>query len=257
MAARYSRISETVEFTAAGISSAGRTGRRAFRGGTSGMVRGPAEFLSGRGRKRFCFHHSEGGHDGSTAAAAEDQPGIDSGPMIAPVRGMLAFDQVTLDRQRRGIRFGTVWLAQRRLSSRERNHMPLRQDRSFRGSRRDARAGHRRTGLPGDDRCDQRAARRQIPDHSPGTAGTSSFTRRNYLGIEYSAGIVFIQITLNQGRSVEMKKAFYRRVADDLHSKPRRAAAGHRDQPGRGAEENWVVRQRRDAVRLKRARLDS
>jgi 4-oxalocrotonate tautomerase len=40
-----------------------------------------------------------------------------------------------------------------------------------------------------------------------------------YLGIEYSSGIVFIQITLNQGRSVELKKAFYRRVADDLHSR--------------------------------------
>jgi phenylpyruvate tautomerase PptA (4-oxalocrotonate tautomerase family) len=40
-----------------------------------------------------------------------------------------------------------------------------------------------------------------------------------YLGIEYSPGIVFIQITLNQGRSVELKKAFYRRVADDIHTK--------------------------------------
>lgn len=42
---------------------------------------------------------------------------------------------------------------------------------------------------------------------------------KSYLGVEYSAGIVFIQITLNQGRTVEMKKAFYRRVADDLHAK--------------------------------------
>jgi 4-oxalocrotonate tautomerase len=40
-----------------------------------------------------------------------------------------------------------------------------------------------------------------------------------YLGIEYSPGIVFIQITLNQGRSVDLKKAFYRRVAGDLHSR--------------------------------------
>ena len=37
-----------------------------------------------------------------------------------------------------------------------------------------------------------------------------------YLGIHYSEGLVLIQITLNQGRSVELKKAFYRRVADDL-----------------------------------------
>jgi 4-oxalocrotonate tautomerase len=37
-----------------------------------------------------------------------------------------------------------------------------------------------------------------------------------YLGVRYSEGLVLIQITLNQGRSVEMKKAFYKRVADDL-----------------------------------------
>jgi len=37
-----------------------------------------------------------------------------------------------------------------------------------------------------------------------------------YLGIRYSAGLVMIQITLNQGRSVDLKKAFYKRVADDL-----------------------------------------
>jgi hypothetical protein len=40
----------------------------------------------------------------------------------------------------------------------------------------------------------------------------------SYLGIEYSAGIVFIQITLNQGRSTELKKKFYSRIAEDLHS---------------------------------------
>ena len=37
-----------------------------------------------------------------------------------------------------------------------------------------------------------------------------------YLGIRYSEGLVLIQITLNQGRSVDSKKAFYKRVADDL-----------------------------------------
>jgi phenylpyruvate tautomerase PptA (4-oxalocrotonate tautomerase family) len=38
---------------------------------------------------------------------------------------------------------------------------------------------------------------------------------KSYLGIEYSAGIVFIQITLNQGRSTELKKRFYQRIASD------------------------------------------
>lgn len=41
---------------------------------------------------------------------------------------------------------------------------------------------------------------------------------QSYLGIEYSPGIVFIQITLNAGRTTELKKAFYRRIADDLHA---------------------------------------
>ena len=37
-----------------------------------------------------------------------------------------------------------------------------------------------------------------------------------YLGIRYSDKLVLIQITLNQGRTVEQKKAFYKRVAGDL-----------------------------------------
>jgi 4-oxalocrotonate tautomerase len=38
---------------------------------------------------------------------------------------------------------------------------------------------------------------------------------KSYLGIEYTPGIVFIQITLNDGRSTELKKRFYNRIADD------------------------------------------
>ena len=38
----------------------------------------------------------------------------------------------------------------------------------------------------------------------------------HYLDIERSDGFIAIQITLNEGRSIEMKKAFYRRVAEDL-----------------------------------------
>jgi 4-oxalocrotonate tautomerase len=37
-----------------------------------------------------------------------------------------------------------------------------------------------------------------------------------YLGIRYSPNIVLIQVTMSQGRTVEQKQAFYRRVADDL-----------------------------------------
>ncbi|SRR5713226_2390404 len=41
----------------------------------------------------------------------------------------------------------------------------------------------------------------------------------SYLGIKYSKDIIFIQITLNQGRTVELKRAFYQRIADDLHAR--------------------------------------
>jgi 4-oxalocrotonate tautomerase len=37
-----------------------------------------------------------------------------------------------------------------------------------------------------------------------------------YLGIRYSDQLILIQITLNHGRTLEQKKAFYRRVAGDL-----------------------------------------
>ena len=37
-----------------------------------------------------------------------------------------------------------------------------------------------------------------------------------YLGIERSADCVFIQVTLNEGRSVSLKQAFYKAIADGL-----------------------------------------
>lgn len=37
-----------------------------------------------------------------------------------------------------------------------------------------------------------------------------------YLGIRYSQNLVLIQITLNLGRTEQLKRAFYKRVADDL-----------------------------------------
>jgi phenylpyruvate tautomerase PptA (4-oxalocrotonate tautomerase family) len=39
-----------------------------------------------------------------------------------------------------------------------------------------------------------------------------------YLGNDYSKDVVLIQITLNAGRSVEQKKAFYKRIVDDMHT---------------------------------------
>jgi phenylpyruvate tautomerase PptA (4-oxalocrotonate tautomerase family) len=40
----------------------------------------------------------------------------------------------------------------------------------------------------------------------------------SYLGNTYTKDIILIQITLNAGRTVEMKKAFFKRIADDLHA---------------------------------------
>ena len=40
---------------------------------------------------------------------------------------------------------------------------------------------------------------------------------REFLGIHRSDDCIFVQITLNSGRTVEMKQRFYRAVADCLH----------------------------------------
>jgi phenylpyruvate tautomerase PptA (4-oxalocrotonate tautomerase family) len=45
------------------------------------------------------------------------------------------------------------------------------------------------------------------------------YPAEGYLEIKYSPNIVFIQITWNAGRSTDIKKAFYRKVADDMHTK--------------------------------------
>jgi phenylpyruvate tautomerase PptA (4-oxalocrotonate tautomerase family) len=40
-----------------------------------------------------------------------------------------------------------------------------------------------------------------------------------YLGITRTEDCVFIQVTLNTGRTVDVKRAFYRAVADGLHQR--------------------------------------
>jgi 4-oxalocrotonate tautomerase len=40
--------------------------------------------------------------------------------------------------------------------------------------------------------------------------------KEGYLGIDYSDGIVFIQITWNAGRTTEVKKALYKKLAEDI-----------------------------------------
>ena len=60
-------------------------------------------------------------------------------------------------------------------------------------------------GIPGGDRF------QIITEHDDGIVFDPAF-----LGIERTPGIIFIQITLAAGRSVEVKKALYGRVAELL-----------------------------------------
>ncbi|MCR8931787.1 MULTISPECIES: tautomerase family protein [unclassified Pseudomonas] len=39
-----------------------------------------------------------------------------------------------------------------------------------------------------------------------------------YLGIQRSDGVVFIQITISEGRSVEKKQRLFKTIADNLHA---------------------------------------
>jgi len=45
------------------------------------------------------------------------------------------------------------------------------------------------------------------------------YPQEGYLGITYSPQIVFIQVAWNAGRSTDTKKAFYKAVAEGIHSK--------------------------------------
>src|ERR1700690_1016955 len=55
------------------------------------------------------------------------------------------------------------------------------------------------------------------------------YPAEGYLGVTYTPGIVFIQVTWNTGRTIEMKKAFYRAVADAIDAKT-----------GIGKEDVWI-----------------
>jgi 4-oxalocrotonate tautomerase len=45
------------------------------------------------------------------------------------------------------------------------------------------------------------------------------YPQAGYLGISYTQKIIFIQVFWVAGRTTDVKKAFYRRIADDLHAK--------------------------------------
>lgn len=45
------------------------------------------------------------------------------------------------------------------------------------------------------------------------------YPAEGYLGVSYTPKIVFIQVTWNAGRTIEVKKAFYKAIADGIHAK--------------------------------------
>lgn len=45
------------------------------------------------------------------------------------------------------------------------------------------------------------------------------YPEEGYLGMTYTSGIVFIQITWLAGRTVEVKKAFYAAIANGIHER--------------------------------------
>jgi len=49
--------------------------------------------------------------------------------------------------------------------------------------------------------------------------GELVYPRDGYLGVDYTSKIIFIQVFWVAGRTTDVKKAFYRRIADDLHAK--------------------------------------
>lgn len=65
-------------------------------------------------------------------------------------------------------------------------------------------------GIPEDDRF------ATITELEPGNFNSSG----NYAGVNRTEDVIFIQITLNTGRTVELKKALYAAVAKRLSNNP-------------------------------------
>jgi 4-oxalocrotonate tautomerase len=56
-----------------------------------------------------------------------------------------------------------------------------------------------------------------ITEHGPGTEIVHA---PSYLGIRYSEGLTLIQLTVSDTRTLEQKKALFRRIADHLAENP-------------------------------------
>lgn len=63
--------------------------------------------------------------------------------------------------------------------------------------------------VPADDRF------QIIAEHS----NSDFIIDRTYLGVARTDDVIVIQVTLNAGRTIELKRAFYKAVADGLHER--------------------------------------
>ena len=45
------------------------------------------------------------------------------------------------------------------------------------------------------------------------------YPQEGYLGLNYTPGLIIIQVTWVSGRSIDVKKKFYRQIADEIHEK--------------------------------------
>jgi 4-oxalocrotonate tautomerase len=45
------------------------------------------------------------------------------------------------------------------------------------------------------------------------------YPEQGYLGLNYTRGLIIIQVTWVSGRSTEVKKGFFRQIANDIHEK--------------------------------------
>ena len=70
-------------------------------------------------------------------------------------------------------------------------------------------------GIPVDDRF------QVVTEYSSDGLGNELFYDAHYLGIERSDGIIFVQVFLRRGRTVEAKQAFYQRLVDLLTERVR------------------------------------
>ena len=66
----------------------------------------------------------------------------------------------------------------------------------------------------------------------------------SYLGIQRSKDCVFIQLTLNAGRTVDQKRAFYKAIADGLHERLSLRRGRRIHLSGRSQQRELVVWQR-------------